>query len=96
MTVSRNNWLIKYWAYLAETIMQEGIPAQTSICKLFWRIVLLTPVIILVSPSLLLAAGFIVLIVWIEEKHNNGGKLNIVTEYVKARKNKVCPLIGIK
>jgi membrane protein YdbS with pleckstrin-like domain len=38
MTLSRESRLVR-WAYFSE----ERIPRQTSLCVLFWRVVLLTP-----------------------------------------------------
>ena len=56
MELRRNSWIVR-WAYLFE--YRRVWVRQTSICALFWRTVLLTPLKIAVPSSVLVMLAFV-------------------------------------
>lgn len=109
---SRYSKLIR-WAYLdvpwIPPDFRGAAPSHTSICTLFWRIVLGAPLImvllyglfVVASPMYILAAigyGVKILYRYIRPTKSSiaGSKQpNLIVEYLKARKAKFCPIVRV-
>jgi len=57
----QSSWFIQYWVYLPVLIGMGYIPAQTNLCIVFWKTVLIIPLFVIVlcilGPPIALAVG---------------------------------------
>ena len=65
MRISRNSLIIR-WAYLLMVVLGDPIPRQTSLCALFWRTVLITPLWIAIFVTAVLFVGFLGYQAWLK------------------------------
>lgn len=115
MKLKRESRLVK-WAYF----LADSVPSRTSLCVLFWRVVLITPlkilfigaVTFLVGRALfriaevawaypLHAAAFLTIVVSLlvyayRRETSIDPPESVVLEYIRAKKQKVCPIIEIE
>lgn len=70
MKADRQGWLIK-WAYLLRHLNDEGIPHTTSVCVLFWRCIVLTPVHIALFLGVVAGLGFFLIAPWVMYDFHN-------------------------
>ncbi len=108
MKLKRNSLWIR-WAYLPEIITKgQDIPNRSDLCSIFWRGVLLTPaflfVCLLISPALVLAYLITKLAELLEDKPfiSKLGKVmntpiedTVPVQWLKAKKQGICPLVEI-
>lgn len=94
------------WAYLPELLVRyaEDLPDRTDLCSIFWRSVLLTPMVVVVlvilSPLILLVLGNCWCMVKIEgtkldkflTKKRDGG---VMVAILKDIKHKTCTMVEI-
>lgn len=104
MKLTRSNWLLK-WAFLGESLPYRN----TTLCALFWRIVLFTPMKLIVAGSLV---GLLLIFPWFDLGWKAiflylgvagffgvdalVGYAGFIGEAVKGIKEKYCPLIQIE
>ncbi|MEE9401440.1 MAG: hypothetical protein V3V32_05430 [Dehalococcoidia bacterium] len=70
MKVNRESWLIK-WAYLLKIQSDEGVPYNTSVCALFWRCVVVTPIHVIIFLATLFGFGFMLAYPWMIYSFHN-------------------------
>ncbi len=108
MKLNFKSWFVRYWVFLPTTVFESNIPRHTNLCKVFWQTVLVTPIFVALSiaigPLILAGAGLIwvctKVATWIGDKigfsQATEDKVDVVFDYLSARKKKVCPLITIE
>ncbi len=56
-----SSWFIQYWVYLHTQMGMGEIPARTNLCVMFWKTVLITPLLVIavisIGPAIALLVG---------------------------------------
>ena len=118
MIISRQSRLVR-WAYLDiwplnRMELSQYAPRQTSVCALFWRASVISPVVIVCLTIAILVVAFPLFILWcgISGYHalaelswwrryasDEGPRVyqwtHLATDYMRAKKQRVCPIIYI-
>ena len=91
----RKHSLLYKWVYLPDRAMDRDWPwfTKTSVCPIFWRMVLTTPVFVILIVGLSPIIGLVCLIASIIKRLTYRDKPSIITQYIQAQREKVCPLV---
>lgn len=108
LILSRNSWLFK-WAYLPERITDQYIPERSSVCPIFWRVILGVPMFVIigtfiVSVTFPLALAYQAISKYLKVKRGLNLEYALtrpledtfVWQRILAIKHKVCPIVRIE